>query len=297
MISDLPEGSYAFFEGDIFSIAKAVDTIIERSLVLCVTSRSTTLRVATPALIKAAKGRNLLRLMDANRLSSTELNDFHDLIDSMAFWPNDLNDLARSQRLTKLESDYKQNISAIILKIFENQKVRSEIMTQWSAAQASLKPVMDHFIIVSYMMIIDIVVPPYLVNEFQWMDYRALSHIQSDIIDLDSGGRIRFGNSIIAEFLLSRHKNRDDVIGAVVRFCQFVSGHIEQRSYQWIVRRLLRYWNLSRLFDSATLPSQVLDRASYIPAVRSDPLFWVQYSIAQMENGNFLPALRFLARL
>lgn len=39
----------------------------------------------------------------------------------------------------------------------------------------------------------------------------------------------------------------------------------------------------------------MLDRASYVPGVAADPLFWVQYSIAQMENNNFLAADRYLA--
>jgi hypothetical protein len=87
----------------------------------------------------------------------------------------------------------------------------------------------------------------------------------------------------------------NDIVGAVVRFANFINGHPSQRSFQWIVRRLLRYWNLSRLLGSRTTPNEVLDRASYIPSVNSDPLFWVQYSIAQMENNNYLPAERFLA--
>ena len=68
-----------------------------------------------------------------------------------------------------------------------------------------------------------------------------------------------------------------------------------QRSLQWIVRRLLRYRNFSRVLGSPKTPNEVLDRASYIPSVNSDPLFWVQYSIAQMENNNFFPADRYLS--
>lgn len=81
----------------------------------------------------------------------------------------------------------------------------------------------------------------------------------------------------------------------MVRFSNFIGEHGAQSSLQWIVRRILRYRNLNRLLGSSTLPNEVFDRASYIPAVRSDPLFWVQYSISQMENNNFLAADRFLA--
>jgi hypothetical protein len=153
---------------------------------------------------------------------------------------------------------------------------------------------MDHFVVASYMQMIDISVPAYILNEFQNMDYSVLSATRNDIINVCHNGKVSFGNAIIAEFVFLNHSNKNDIIGPIVRFANFIDGHPSQRSLQWIVRRLLRYWNLSRLFGSRTIPNEVLDRASYIPAVKSDPLFWVQYSIAQMENDNYLAAERYL---
>lgn len=291
---EIPPESHVFFEGDVFAIADSAEVIRQRSLVLCATSRTTTIRVAMPALARTARG--LVQLFDTNQLSQPELVTFHDLIDSMAFWPPDLAQIARQRRLEKLENGYGSNINAIVLKIFENKKVKDEILAQWTSALKGLRPILDHLVVASYMQMIDISVPAYLINEFQNMDYGVLRVFENDIIRVSHSGNIAFGNSIIGEFVLQNHTNRNDVVGALVRFTVFVDGHSSQRSWQWVVRRLLRYWNLQRLLGSSTAPNDVLDRASYVPSVNADPLFWVQYSISQMENKKFLAADRFLSR-
>lgn len=291
-LSEIPRDSHVFFEGDIFSISKAVDVIQERGLVLCTTSRTTTIRVATPAIARAAGPQ--LQIIDANFLSRDELKSFHDLIDSMAFWPPDLSQLTRDRRIEQLQTTFDSNINAIVLKIFENKNVRDEILDQWNKAQFQLRPIMDHLIVASYMQLIDISVPSYILNQFQNLDYSILRTLENDIVRVSFSGNIAFGNSIIGEFVLKNHARKNDIIGAIVRFANFIDSHNSQRSLQWIVRRLLRFWNLSRLLGSHKLPNDVLDRASYVPSVKADPLFWVQYSISQMENGDFLPASRYL---
>lgn len=294
-LREIPPGSHVFFEGDIFSIADAVEVIAERSLVFCTTSRSTTLRVAVPALAKATEGKLRLEVFDANRLTRAELQEFHDLIDSMGFWPDELSRTPRDKRITILADKFDGNTNAIILKIFENKTVRQQMLSQWELAVRGLRPIMDHFIVASYMQMIDISVPSYILNEFQHMDFGILKQLENDIIHVSHSGRVSFGNAIVAEFVFGNHPKKNDIIGAVVRFANFIDGHSSQRSLQWIVRRLLRYWNLTRLLGSTTAPNEVLDRASYVPSVNADPLFWVQYSISQMDNGNFLPAERYLS--
>jgi hypothetical protein len=292
-LSEIPPNSHVFFEGDIFAVADTVPIVRNRSLILCTTSRTTTIRVATPALARAAEG--IVQLFDANRLSRTELQNFHDLIDSMAFWPSELSQLSSSKRMEQLEKAFDSNVNAVVLKIFENKNVREEILTQWTGAQKELRPIMDHLVVASYMQLIDISVPAYILNEFQNLDQNILRALENDIVRVSHSGNIAFGNAIIGEFILRNHAKKNDVIGAIVRFANFIDGHPAQRSLQWIVRRLLRFWNLNRLLGSTKLPNEVLDRASYVPHVNADPLFWVQYSISQMENGEFLPADRFLS--
>jgi hypothetical protein len=289
----MPAASRVFFEGDIFAINDAVVEVIrDRTLALFVSSRTTTLRVALPGIMRAA-GR-MVQLFAANQLSRRELEDFHDLIDSMAFWPADLAQRSRNSRLQTLARTFEANINAIILKIFENKKVEAQIMAQWSAALDGLRPVLDHLIVASYLKIIDVTVSSFILNEFQNLDYSILRELENDIVQVFHSGNISFGNAIIGEFVLRNHPKKNDIIGAVVRFANFIDGHSSQRSLQWIVRRLHRYRNLVRLLGSETLPNEVFDRASYIPSVASDPLFWVQYSISQMENNNFIAADRYV---
>ena len=293
ILREVPPGSCVFFEGDIFAISDAGGVVRDRSLVLCVSSRTTTLRVAMSSISREAAG--MLRLFAANHLTDQEVESFHDLIDSMAFWPVDLLQRPRQVRIALLEGVFDGNVNAIILKIFENKTLEAKILAQWNAALRGLRGILDHFIVASYMQLIDIAVAPYILNEFQNLDYRALRELNNDIIRVSYSGNVSFGNAIIGEFVLRNHENKNDIIGAVVRFSNFIGDHNSQRSLQWIVRRILRYRNLSRLLGSPTLPNEVFDRASYIPAVKTDPLFWVQYSISQMENNNFLPAERYLA--
>ncbi|AKR56532.1 hypothetical protein XM25_12153 [Devosia sp. H5989] len=292
-LREIPAGSFVFFDGNIFFASEVQDIIYERNLVFCTTSRSTTLRVAAQALYSSK--RSQIRVFDANSLTESELLTFHDLIDSMGFWPSNLSSQSREQRLHTLRSRYESSTCAIVLSIFENPSIKGQISSQWNSSSPSLRPVFDHFVVSSYMNMIDLDVPAYIINQFQSVDYRSISAVANDIISVNKYGISAFSNPIVGEFVFSQLVNKQEIIGAIVRFANFVDGHAAQRRHQWIVRRLLRYWNLSRLLNSKTLPEEVFDRASYIPSISSDPLFWIQYSISKMENGDYLSASRFVS--
>jgi len=59
---------------------------------------------------------------------------------------------------------------------------------------------------------------------------------------------------------------------------------------------LLRYTNLARILNSLKKPLDVFDKASFVSSVASDPLFWVQYSIAQLANDNWPVAERHVSK-
>ncbi|MEQ9634506.1 MAG: hypothetical protein RLW68_00325 [Devosia marina] len=292
LLEALPVASIVFFEGDVFSASNVQDVVASRSLVLCVTSRTTTFRVASRALYSNAK--SAVRLFDVNRLEEDDLEQFSALIDSMGFWPPELQGKSPEDRRHALRTKYDYSICSIILGIFENETIKREVSQIWNASYANLRPHLDHFILASYMDMIDVDAPPYIIKAFQSFDFRRGETLVNEIVSLSHTGVLAFSNSIIGEFVLQRMIEKEAIIGAVVRFSNFMDQSAYQARYQWVVRRLLRYWNLSRLLDSRTLPEEVFDRASYIPSIAGDPLFWVQYSIAKMENGEYLPARRFV---
>ena len=104
------------------------------------TSRSTTLRVAAPALFKAAAGQVAIRLVDLNVLRGRDLHQFHDLIDSMGFWPDDLAKVTPDRRVDILQNKYDVAVSAIILKIFENVRVKRSNSKDLVCSKAAVKP-------------------------------------------------------------------------------------------------------------------------------------------------------------
>lgn len=168
------------------------------------------------------------------------------------------------------------------------------VETSFLRHQNLLEIIYDQFVISNYSVIIDVSIPSYFINEFQSIDYNLIEEVSGDVIHVGGDGIPRFHNSIIGQYIFENIIDDEVIIGAVVRFANFVGSHPSEGKYRWIVRRFHRYWNLKRLLGSATLPLEVFDRSSHIPTIASDPLFWVQYSIAQMENGNFLPAWRYI---
>lgn len=291
-LSEIPTSSNVIFEGDVFSVGDMQDVVRERSLVLIATSRTTTYRVALQRLNDLARG--ILTIVDANRLFQADLEAFHDLIDSMGFWPQDLARLDRARRLVQLEKAFDLSICAIVLKIFENAKVQDAIASAWNSSTGKLRNIYDHFIVRSYMQMIDIEVPGYFINEFQAVDYSITKQAEDDLVKVDFDGGVHFGNAIVAEHVFRKHIRSEDTIGAIVRFVNFISQHPSYGRYSWVIRRLLRFRNLNRILGGHKQPLEVFDRCSYIPQVASDPLFWVQYSIVEMENENFLAAERFV---
>ncbi len=154
ILSDIPVGSKVFFEGDIFAVAHAAGIVRDRSLVLCVSARTTTVRVAMPGIDGVSRG--MIRVFAANYLSQRELENFHDLIDSMAFWPSDLSQISRQSRIGRLQRRFDSNINAIILKIFENRSLQDRILAEWNSSLDKLRPILDHFVLASYLQMIDI---------------------------------------------------------------------------------------------------------------------------------------------
>jgi hypothetical protein len=292
LLTEIPTGAHVFFEGDIFHVSKIQDIIAERNLIFCATSRTTTMRVAARAIY--SNSRSSIRTFDANRLSHDELVDFHELIDTMGFWPAGLNGESPERRIAALEKQYESSTCSIVLAIFENEQIRAEIAAIWDRSAPALGPYTDHLVIASYMDLIDLNAPPYLIKSFSPIDYPTGVALSNELISISHHGILSFSSAVIGEFIFQNIFDKETIIGSVVRFANYISGHASQRKYQWIVRRLLRFWNLSRLLKSTTLPEQVFDRASYIPSIASDPLFWVQYSISKMENGDYLPARRFV---
>ncbi|UJQ94460.1 hypothetical protein [Mariluticola halotolerans] len=292
LLQEIPVGSFVFFEGDIFLASRVQEIIASRALIFCCTSRTTTMRVAASNIYNNKK--TTIDVFDCNRLNDDELVEFHTLISSMGFWPPSLSDLSEGRRLDILKTRYEGSTCAIVLSIFENEDIRNQIEQQWSSYLPNLRPYLDHFVVGSYMNMIDVDAPPYLIKEFQSSDYREISEAANDIVSVSSYGVITFSNAIIGEFVFQNLVDKEIIIGAIVRFANFIDNHYAQRRYQRIANRLLRFWNLSRILNSTKLPEMVFDRASYIPSLAGDPLFWVQYSISKMENGEFLPAKRFV---
>lgn len=244
LLNELPTGSLVFFEGDVFHAIDCQQTIAERNLIVCFTSRTTTMRVVAQSLYNNA--RTTVRVFDCNRLNSSELDEFHDLIDSMGFWPRELRDLSREMRIERLASSYDASTCSIVLSIFENEVVRDQITSIWSKSLPELRPHLDHFLTASYMNMIDVECPPFLLKGFQPFDFRRGEAITNEIISLSHSGVLSFASSVIGEFVVQNLADKESTIGAVVRFCNYMDGHHQQQRHQWIVRRLLRFWNLSR---------------------------------------------------
>jgi hypothetical protein len=214
------------------------------------------------------------------------MDAFTKQIKEMGFWPSNLT--------PKTQQQFERRLNAIILKIFENKSVSKAIDAEYAKVAQSLNFISDLFIIKSYAQIIDINIPPYFLKEFQNIDYSKAKSLDGEIIGVGYDGIPRFHNSAIGEFCIPKKFKPEDIIGAVVRFGNFIGTHPSEGKYRWIVRRIHRFRNLRRLFASSTLPLEVFDRSSHIPNIATDPLFWVQYSIAEMENGNFRNAWRFV---
>lgn len=172
--------------------------------------------------------------------------------------------------------------------------LKDQIVKIWCAARPQLSPIIGHFIVRSYLETIDVDVPSYLMNEFQSADYRYLSEISAEIIELDFFGNIYFRNGIIGQYILHHEVPEDEIVDAIYKFCRFVSNHVKAEQYYKIVQRILRYWNLRRLFRVAATARKVFDKCSQIQLISSDPYLWIQYSIAEMELGNFFAADRFV---
>jgi hypothetical protein len=279
----LPKGSIVIFEGNGFFLKQASQIVKEKSFFILCLIRTTTFRSTYPSLRK--EFHSDIKVNTLNKLSEIELNQFEEIIASMGF---------SSKGKTSLPRNHNHELNAIILNIFQNPQIKELINNAYLSNKNNLTPVFDQFIINSYAKIISIKVPSFVTAQFQNADFKELKKLDNDIILVDSTGNISFTNSIIAEYCFSNLFKEEEIIGAIVRFVNFIGDHPKERTYNWIYRRFLRARNLLHLFNNQHSPLKVFDRTSYVPAIAADPLFWVQYSISQMENDNFFQAWKFV---
>jgi hypothetical protein len=199
-LSNLPSHSRVFYEGDVFIVKDVSSIVAEKSISFCVSCRTTTFRVAASGLYQSAKG--MIKVLNANRLSISEVEQFSTLISEMGFWPDELSRLKPEKRNGTLIHQFESNLSAILVKIFENEVIKELISEDWNKTKIQIDKIKDHFAVKSYLQCIDVSIPPYIINQFQNIDFIRRGQFDSEIITNDFDGTVAFNNAIIGEYVI-----------------------------------------------------------------------------------------------
>jgi len=114
----------------------------------------------------------------------------------------------------------------------------------------------------------------------------------SDVYEvITRGGEIAFKSSVFGEYYLREHVPDDILLNLLTDLAhQADQKRFTQTVYSELLRRMLRFSVIRALVhprDGQRLIIDFFEKNAGLGIARYDPLYWVQYSIARMEDGRF----------
>lgn len=247
-----------------------------------------------------------VREVDANQLSTSELEAWDKFLERWGFWGDRIED-ERSERIKFLRDRCSAENRAIIVSIFRTSAIANKI-----------RSIVDFFLNRNNDLskaFISVLINALCRNHVEWSRIVAWLDIDeqklkkaitsSGVFDFMSGTRqwYNFSSAELADFILANYDFRvEEIVEVYVKIVRETaysandprSGFDSKEN----LKELMRFRFLTRLFSnpengSATI-SAVYHRLSSVPRIRENDQFWLQYAMARMEVGDTMNAETFI---
>lgn len=280
-------------------LIQLANALQETRVSLLLTSRDVAYDAAADDLIVAASNRNdRLKRFPLSKLTYSETSQLVSISDRIAGWSE------FSGRTVSWKCDYvartcHSNLAEFLLHLLKSKQIRDRIDSEYSKTIA-LSPELVRPIIVSlYLQHIGLPAQIEVVSSLLEMDVGALlmrpaGKQKFELIRRD-GSFIRTLPSIGAREILGRIVEDADIVSIVTGVVKNLSENRRHGStYTHIFNQFMRYPLLQGVVDKKSEIDRFFDDLSLHPWVQRQSHFWLQFSMAKTDFGEFDRAQKYL---
>jgi hypothetical protein len=275
------------------SFVDALFSMGRTNILLVLTCRTNSWELQIPSVDASIGGR--YREEKLNRIAPKDAPKWIDYLISYGYWKEKAS-LSQPQKMEFIASKCKGEIRGVLLALLDSPLFKAKLDGYFEKIRALPKAAHELVIYSSFLRFLNF--DPndsYFLSILMNKDYLAsLPRIaaDSDVYEIISrDGEIAFKSSVFGEYYLREHVADNVLLDLLTALAhQADEKRFTLPVYSDLLRRMLRFSVIRALVhprDGQKLIIEFFEKNAGLGIARHDPLYWVQYSIARMEDRRF----------
>jgi hypothetical protein len=128
-------------------------------------------------------------------------------------------------------------------------------------------------------------------------EFMSIKDVAEELFEI-GGDSFQIRSSVFSEYAVEHFLRSDEIIECVVETALAAASRKVDRQFRVLMSSLMQYSNLYDMLrkesDVIALVLGIYERLRYDSRINDEPLFWLQYAIAMVEDSNLELALEFI---
>ncbi|TPJ55719.1 MULTISPECIES: SIR2 family protein [unclassified Mesorhizobium] len=228
---------------------------------------------------------------DVNKLSSNDVQSFVKVIDDNGLWA-DFSNRSQKDKEYYVHSECKAEIRNLLVSLFKSPSIREKIIKAFNEQPSS-----EALRIICITLFLDIAgfhPDIMLVGQLSGIDVFTKRELINNQFSMEiierRHGNIQLKSAVFGEYVLQHVVDVDyvvDLIVDVVKRCERVG---QNKLFFELQKELIRFSFIDRIFARRKMGDKykvIYDRLKELPSMARNPLFWLQFAISRLEDGNY----------
>lgn len=228
---------------------------------------------------------------DVNKLSRRDISAFVKVIDDNGLWA-EFSNKNQGDKENYVYSECKAEIRNLLVSLFQSPSIRDKIIRAFNAQPSS-----EALRIVCITLFLDIAgfrPDIMLVGQLSGIDVFTKRELINNQFSMEvierRHGNIRLKSSIFGEYVLQHVVDVDYVVDLIIDVVKKCETAGKNRLFFDLQKELIRFSFIDRIFARRKMGDKykvIYDRLKELPSMARNPLFWLQFAISRLEDGNY----------
>lgn len=261
------------------------------SAVLVVTARNAINDVVIDDLAEVSGEEKSLPEISLDKLQTEEIDWFIKTLDTYGYWGEKAG-LSQSAKAQFIKQDCQGQTHAILLKLLSSPNIGGKIQKlakELRADSINYKLLLSVHVltILNYNVDTDILTDIWGIESVSRNEFRR-SQIVGEFIDFKSG-EVSVKSAIVAEYILQNTSDAATIVKVLITIIECAHKLRTNPAYYSLFKDLMRHSNLQLILPEDNRKNAVIrfyEEAKNLEKCKNNPLFWLQYAIASLVNGD-----------
>ncbi|KAA3441817.1 hypothetical protein C7I87_33630 [Mesorhizobium sp. SARCC-RB16n] len=228
---------------------------------------------------------------DVNKLTRNDIAAFVKVIDDNGLWA-DFSNKSQSDEEYFVSKECKGEARNLLVSLFQSPSIREKIIKAFNENPSS-----ESLRIVCITLFLDIAgfnPDIMLVGQLSDIDVFTKRELINNQFSMElierRHGTIRLKSSIFGEYVLQHVVDVDYVVDLIVNVVKKCENAGRNRLFFELQKELIRFSFIDRIFARRKMGDKykvIYDRLKELPSMARNPLFWLQFAISRLEDGNY----------